>query len=653
MLKNRVYRNRQQTWTTLSACALMLVSCVGRICAQAPAEVPLSPAAAQAVQMIKAEALRSPLGEEGRPLPLASSWESGVGSWGLTGYPQYVPRPEKEGSLNLQAQLRLIEQGHHWLPVSPFPFVAATKVQHPEGSAWFNFEGHYTAWDTIATLGLPVTFVNTQFDAPLYNQSGTTDRWVKLPPSQNPNYLQAGKVYRRANLAAGAIATTKGSRTVRVTLPDASGLDTLPESRIWFIKPIAVGGLELSGERWQLLTVEGNEITFNHANEAAETATGGGVLFEVATVRSVADPMGPTGPWREAGVWWMTEYAGKDQAINGWKNLQQRYPTPSRLIFLSNNEGRVLRQYNVKESKRYMDAYGDKTDLKFAQQVLAKGIDERHEQMFSGMWSAMPLEWARVSKMVAYNEVVTFDGNIGYYQRSWEGASPEYYLAPYKPTSDFTVASPQAEYMNVKWQLELVYQDNPDFWYEMSVWDGKRAWYAEQNDPFTPERYKAWIQYGMWLTRPRVVREFRNTGETREATGVDYFNKFLEAVDDVYADPLKVRFWRKGTVVANTSRPSPYYKFKDEEYASIPKWFNLNTSLDRFPPAGQQVDMKTEMPVWALALVLGDAPKREWLVYAYSPKQNRTQVTISIPEYRDITLDVPQAGVFHHVVEGE
>lgn len=631
-----------------------------------------------AATVIAAEVSKAGNDPAGRPLPLASSWDSGMGAWGLTGYPHYLPREEVKGRLTLQRQREMIEAGHHWLPVLPFPSQALTKAQDPEGSPWFNFAGHFEPWDAFAAWGLPVTFAQTQFESPLYNQSGTTDRWVKLPPSQNPNYIRADKVFRKGVLAAGAIATTAGSPTVRVTLPDASGVDASPRSRIWITQPVLVGGLQMSGERWQLTAVEGNEVSFTHASPATETAAGGGVSFEVALVESVADPLGPIGPWREAGAWWLKEHSGVKEAVSGWKNLQARYPKPSRLIFLSNNEGRMMSASQRNESRRYVDAHGDGTTEPFGNEIFAKGYAERFRALFAGMRAAMPEAWASASRMIAYNAVFSwqygrdggwgrrlFPNGLNYEKNTWDGASPEYYLNPWQGGStDYTVFSPQVEFMNTKWQLDLVYKTHPDFWYEMSVWDGflpnepdaaknKRAWYASKNDPFTPERYKAWLQYGMWLTRPRVVREYRNTGCPLEETGMAYFLKFLEAVDDVHADPLKTRFWRHGTVVANTSRPHPYGVSTLPEYESIPKWFNLSTDLDRFPPPGRSVDLATEIPVWALASVIGAAPRREWLVYAYSPRQDRKGVAITIPGYRDVVLDVPRAGVFHHVVETE
>ena len=64
------------------------------------------------------------------------------------------------------------------------------------------------------------------------------------------------------------------------------------------------------------------------------------------------------------------------------------------------------------------------------------------------------------------------------------------------------------------------------------------------------------------------------------------------------------------------------------------------------PPAFQ-----TEIPIFALALVIGSKPHREWLVYANAPRRARVGVKITLPDYGVITVDVPQSGSFYHVSE--
>jgi hypothetical protein len=172
-------------------------------------------------------------------------------------------------------------------------------------------------------------------------------------------------------------------------------------------------------------------------------------------------------------------------------------------------------------------------------------------------------------------------------------------------------------------------------------------------DLFTPERYKAWIRYGMWLTKPRVVREFRGD-DNQEQYGMDYLYGLIAAVDEVYTNPLLKQFWRLGEPVKNPAWKHPYKTAEPAEYqtdAARYRWYNLTTDADTLPPDSQSVALTLEIKVWALALKIGTAPNREWLVYAYSPKKDRSNVTITIPEYGNITIDVPQAGVFHHVRE--
>jgi hypothetical protein len=53
-----------------------------------------------------------------------------------------------------------------------------------------------------------------------------------------------------------------------------------------------------------------------------------------------------------------------------------------------------------------------------------------------------------------------------------------------------------------------------------------------------------------------------------------------------------------------------------------------------------------------LALVKGGAPRRQWLVYAYSPLKSRDKVQITIPGQKAVTINVDVAGSFYLVDEG-
>jgi hypothetical protein len=131
----------------------------------------------------------------------------------------------------------------------------------------------------------------------------------------------------------------------------------------------------------------------------------------------------------------------------------------------------------------------------------------------------------------------------------------------------------------------------------------------------------------------------------------------MRTVDRIYDNQVLQKFWRKGTLVANHDRKHPYQFDIPPEYQDLDRWFLLETSLtpkelrseefdNAHPPASQ-----TEIPVFALGLVLGSAPNREWLVLANAPRQARAGVRIIVPEYGVITVDVPQSGSFYHVSE--
>ena len=81
--------------------------------------------------------------------------------------------------------------------------------------------------------------------------------------------------------------------------------------------------------------------------------------------------------------------------------------------------------------------------------------------------------------------------------------------------------------------------------------------YARQGQLFTPQRYEGFVQYGMWLTRPRVVRDFRGHTESVEYAG-PYFNAILDPVDRVWREPVLQKFWRHGALVANPRGKHPY-----------------------------------------------------------------------------------------------
>jgi hypothetical protein len=86
-----------------------------------------------------------------------------------------------------------------------------------------------------------------------------------------------------------------------------------------------------------------------------------------------------------------------------------------------------------------------------------------------------------------------------------------------------------------------------------------------------------------------------------------------------------------------------------EKYRGIQRWFLLDTNLDAPRPWSQQ----TNIPVFSLALAQGEEGSRRWLVYAHAPLEDRRKVTILVPGYGAIVVDVPRAGAFYQISQRE
>lgn len=569
--------------------------------------------AAQTADAIRHEATRKAHDAKGWALPLLSSWNPG---WN---------RGTERAGFDFDYQMALIAQGHRVLPWFSME-MPTLKISDRELAV---LEKDIKR---AAALKLPITFMGTQWEVLL-----TTDKKYRdVPPEQDPNIL------------------------------DADG----------------------------------------------------------KTVRYGVDAFGPIEPWKDVGRRWTT--------TDLMKKAQEWYPNPPLVIFLSNNEHIKLTWSQAESTKRYLDRYGKGRDDDFKRKVVAEGLDERYRAMLGAMREALVSPaWKKNAIFVGYGDpwpahfgrwagadpadgktpggwkmyASVVKGPIG--APVWDGVSPSYYVHNWNQSTDYTVWSPQVEAMNWVFAYEDIFKANPNYWNEISTWDGccgedcKPLQYsevAEANLPaglttpvwpadtpaksktcfgtppgatgpvYAPARYEGMIQFGMWLLRPRLVREFRGCTETVAAKG-PYFMAHVEAVDQVHNNPTLREFWQKGTLVPNRAHEHPYQCDIPEEYKNRDRWFLLDTSLDaprpwtvwppkygKRTPAGfvepqHPWDQTTKIPVFALALVKGKAPERQWLVYAHSPWGLRKGVEITVPDYGKITVDVTQAGSFTLVDE--
>lgn len=368
-------------------------------------------------------------------------------------------------------------------------------------------------------------------------------------------------------------------------------------------------------------------------------------------------PFGPTSLWQEVGKKWTSTPI--------LKKLQEWYPDPPLILFISNNEHPKLKTLEVKQSRRYVDTYGQLMTDDFIRKVIGEGWIKHYRALQNGMRDGLrQSQWKEKAIFIGYNAFKSPQFGRGYgWKRSslyipgrmqpwplaWDGASVSYYVRPYNQSTDYGLWSPQIESMNWVFMLKEAYRDNPNFWFEISTWDGdeeQRNFYERNGQLYGPERYGGMVQFGMWLLRPRVVREFRMWNDNVDRAG-PYFLKIAELVDRLYTNDTLKKFWRHGKLVPNRDRKHPYNSNIPREYKNVDRWFLLNTSLDPKWPWG----FDDKIPVFSLALVMGEYPVREWLVYAHAPLQRHGDVQLEVPGYGPIKVAVESSGSYYHIIE--
>jgi hypothetical protein len=381
-------------------------------------------------------------------------------------------------------------------------------------------------------------------------------------------------------------------------------------------------------------------------------------------VRAELSPFGAVAPWREVGRRW-----GSSPLM---KRIEAWYPDPPLLLLVSNNESTRLWWVKAEEDAHFLKRFGRGRSDDFKRRAVGDGWIERYralqqgirEGLSSSLWKERavfvgydafgPPHFGRWPQWMEYS--LYSNGRIDPRPLAWDGGSPSYYVFNWNESTDYTVFGPQIESMNWIFMLQEAERLNPKFWFEISTWDGneleqgndKRKLYASRGQKYSPERYGGMVQFGMWLLRPRAVREFRGWRETLPQTE-PYFLPIVAAVDRVHADATLSKFWRRGELVVNRSRQHPYQSNIPREYQNVDRWFLLDTSSD--PP--RPWSLGTEIPVFSIALVLGSSPQRQWLIYAHSPLRNRPDVSISLPDYGSVKVNVAVGGSFYLVSESD
>ena len=415
--------------------------------------------------------------------------------------------------------------------------------------------------------------------------------------------------------------------------------------------------ISLVGSQWERFLSEDPYLDLDRDANPNVVTPNGLVLPKLS-------PFGGIQSWRELGF--------KLTSHEQFSRLQEFYPEPPRVVFVSNNEHSKLVWEDAEDDIRYLEQYGLHQPAEFKRQVFASGWTERYRALFEGMRAGMSASsWRQNSIFVGYdafgpphfgrwNDWADYSlytsGNIDPSVFMWDGATVSYYVHNWSEVTDFTIWSPQVESMNWVFQLAEAYERNPNFWFELSIWDGyvpsdpavdKRTYYASIGQTYSPERYVGLVQFGMWLLRPRVVREFRDWIQGWNENS-PYFLALAEAVGRVHRNAVLRDWWINGATVANDSRLHPYQSSIPREYSNANRWFLLESNVNDL---GVDDRIDVEVAVYALALVQGDEPDREWLVYAHSPLGDRENVQLNIPGFGEIVVDVEVGGSFILVSE--
>ena len=421
------------------------------------------------------------------------------------------------------------------------------------------------------------------------------------------------------------------------------------------------------------ITTQFERVFYEAARYSGAAFANNPIVYDLEQVRDafLVDPLGPLTAWTSLGADWHGLSSIVDEGI------ETLYPNPPHVIIYSNNEGGRHYWVNANDSYRYDALYGQGSTEDQKRKRYGDGWSERYTEFFDafrgqcaagwddvrfvgynagalsyiGRWSGWPYEGSSLHS--GTGETFRLDWN----HEAWDGASPQDYLDHFRVISDFQMYSVQVEAQNNKAAIDEAQATDPDYWNEVIVWDGyqaastpnKREWWATLDPPqtFTPTRYGGLVQFCMWLSRPRVVREFRNTDDTQEDVGFDWFATVVAAVDVVHTNPTLRRFWRHGTIVLNPAQSHPFATDIPSDIEALDRWWMLTADVNDAQPW----TLAQEIKVFAIAHVIGSAPTRQWLVYAHSPRQARTGVVITVPGYGNITVDVAVAGSFYVVDE--
>jgi len=385
-----------------------------------------------------------------------------------------------------------------------------------------------------------------------------------------------------------------------------------------------------------------------------------------------ASPIGAIERWREFGRAW-----GGSGFVRAMAEI---YPDPPRVVYLNNNEAGKVRVRDLDESAtRFVARYGSDLGRQEKAKILHEGYRERYHALFDAAREAAPEGWSDAMTYVAYNAFpwpklrsgtplrVENSADLADVYHEWsyfDGAIPENYMNHWqvgRGKTDFSSWSPQAEATTYEPMAEAVFEADPDYYFAMIGWEGgipsRRGTppnaYATGDfgggavKKWDFDRYEGMVQFGLWAARPRVLREFRG-GATRDAYYQKTWEVYLDVVDRVWKTPALQPFWKHGELVEN-----PEITWQPGNTGDLKRWYLLHSDVN--PPAKTWPKIYTrgsvKLRVFPMAIRLGEAPGRRWLLYAHAPLGAVAAAPITLPGFGEVTVDVSRRGSFYIIEE--
>lgn len=309
----------------------------------------------------------------------------------------------------------------------------------------------------------------------------------------------------------------------------------------------------------------------------------------------------PDAPWVAAG-----EAIGKTLAA-----LAAIYPDPPRVLLLDNNEGWQADYAARNPGKKLPLVHGAvNSQLPEAWRVAIRHVGYNtgpaHHELGRGWWN---------DEMGIFPEI----------ELDWDGGSPPSgYIHNWRAKeNDTTICGPQSFSINVAYGKRLV---SPRYWQEVSIWHGQQEGITKTG--LTPERYRGYATFCVFVARPRVLREFLSSA-TPFAQYEAFTRQLYALAEEINASPIIRRFWLDGEHVIS---PEPSALSRDRKDLPEEHYRNLALPVPSHPAS--RTLTTGPVPVWAAALQHGG----EFLVYAHAPLGPLEGVVVTVPGWGDVEL---------------